>query len=84
MLDSPDFEMFEPQNVMDLQENSGFGDPRSWLSGEVGDAGGVNSGAGRNLDRVLFNDLVEIVPLVQSLIVLPLTLSLSYCMQYSI
>ncbi|KAK4775226.1 hypothetical protein SAY86_010161 [Trapa natans] len=60
--------MFESQNAMDLQEDSGFGDPRSWLTSEAADAGGVNSGAGRNLDRVLFNDLVEIVPLVQSLI----------------
>ena len=32
---------------------------------------------GSNVDRVLFKDLVEIVPLVQSLIVLPLSLSLS-------
>ncbi|XP_031371533.1 protein MICROTUBULE BINDING PROTEIN 2C isoform X2 [Punica granatum] len=62
--------MFEPQNFMDLQDNSGFGEPKSWLSVEAGDAGGVSSGSGRSLDRVLFNDLVEIVPLVQSLIVL--------------
>ncbi|PKI70336.1 hypothetical protein CRG98_009216 [Punica granatum] len=60
--------MFEPQNFMDLQDNSGFGEPKSWLSVEAGDAGGVSSGSGRSLDRVLFNDLVEIVPLVQSLI----------------
>lgn len=77
MPNSPDFEMFEPQNVMDLPENSGFGDLRSWLPGDSGDADGGSSGAGRNLDRVLFNDLVEIVPLVQSLIV-QLLLMLSF------
>lgn len=64
---------------MDLQENSGLGDPKSWLSGEVGDASGVSTGTGGNLDRVLFNDLVEIVPLVQSLIVITY---LSYCVQF--
>ena len=35
---------------------------------------------GSNVDRVLFKDLVEIVPLVQSLIVLPLSDSLYSCL----
>ncbi|KAF7838557.1 Protein MICROTUBULE BINDING PROTEIN 2C [Senna tora] len=75
--------MYEGQHFVDLQENSSFGDPNSWLSADdnstfahrqtqsslsnsaaAGAAAGTNSG----LDRVLFKDLVEIVPLVQSLI----------------
>ncbi|KAK3000941.1 hypothetical protein RJ639_021841 [Escallonia herrerae] len=61
----------------------GFGgDPDSWLSGEdqppsasirrtlssFSAAAASAGGAAGNVDRVLFNDLVEIVPLVQSLI----------------
>ncbi|KAJ0105348.1 hypothetical protein Patl1_18954 [Pistacia atlantica] len=66
--------MFEPQHFLDLQDNSTFGDPKSWLIGDDNSSpsqhrthpslGTVNS----NVDRVLFKDLVEIVPLVQSLI----------------
>lgn len=73
--------MYEQQHFVDLKENtSGFGDPNSWLSGEANSPpthhrtqSSLSTGAGgatnANLDRVLFNDLVEIVPLVQSLIV---------------
>ncbi|GKV25183.1 hypothetical protein SLEP1_g34655 [Rubroshorea leprosula] len=68
--------MFEPQHFMDLQENSGFGDQNSWLSGEVGSSPThrriqsslANSAGSGNVDRVLYNDLVEMIPLVQSLI----------------
>ncbi|CAA0832401.1 movement protein binding protein 2C [Striga hermonthica] len=70
--------MYEPkqQNFLDLPENSGFGsDPKSWLSGDdlsrtlssLSAAAAAASSTG-NVDRVLFNDLVEMVPLVQSLI----------------
>ncbi|PON82992.1 movement protein binding protein 2C [Trema orientale] len=69
--------MYEAQqHFVDLQDNAtgfgdGDGDPNSWLSGDPihpslsGAAGGAAAG---NVDRVLFKDLVEIVPLVQSLI----------------
>ncbi|KAL6995014.1 hypothetical protein U1Q18_005148 [Sarracenia purpurea var. burkii] len=74
--------MFDPQHLVDLKDNNaGYGDPKSWLSGEdhfpsatlhrtqssLSNAG-VAAEASSNVDRVLFNDLVEIVPLVQSLI----------------
>ncbi|OMO72712.1 hypothetical protein COLO4_27496 [Corchorus olitorius] len=70
--------MFEPQHF-DLQDNSGFGDPKSWLSGDNGISDSpthhrtqsslANSAPGNgNVDRVLYNDLVEMIPLVQSLI----------------
>lgn len=72
--------MFEPQHFVDLQDNSAFGDSKSsWLTGDgnssptqrgaaqpsLGNSGATNS----NVDRDLYKDLVEIVPLVQSLIV---------------
>lgn len=72
--------MFEPQHFVDLQDNSAFGDSKSsWLTGDgnssptqrgaaqpsLGYSGATNS----NVDRDLYKDLVEIVPLVQSLIV---------------
>ncbi|KAI9088457.1 hypothetical protein K1719_029906 [Acacia pycnantha] len=72
--------MYEGQHFMDLQENSNFGDPNSWLSADENSAftqpqtqfslanSATASGTNGSLDRVLFNDLVEIVPLVQSLI----------------
>lgn len=79
--------MFEPQHFVDLQDNSAFGDANSWLTGEdnssptqrrtqpsLGNPGTTNS----NVDRVLFKDLVEIVPLVQSLIV-----SIKFCFFFS-
>ncbi|KAJ1388543.1 hypothetical protein SESBI_39038 [Sesbania bispinosa] len=62
------------QHFVDLQENSNFGDPNSWLSAQDHSSSSLSSSiaavaaANPNLDRVLFNDLVEIVPLVQSLI----------------
>ncbi|KAL9433384.1 hypothetical protein AB3S75_028253 [Citrus x aurantiifolia] len=71
--------MFEPQHFVDLQDNSAFGDSKSsWLTGDgnssptqrgaaqpsLGNSGATNS----NVDRDLYKDLVEIVPLVQSLI----------------
>lgn len=72
--------MYEPQQLLDLQDNNGgFGagaDSSSWLSGEDRsptlrrtDSSLSNSAAG-TVDRTLFNDLVQIVPLVQSLIVI--------------
>ncbi|KAL0364429.1 UNVERIFIED_CONTAM: protein MICROTUBULE BINDING PROTEIN 2C [Sesamum angustifolium] len=70
--------MYEPQqqHLLDLQDNSGFGsDPKSWLSGDdlsrtlsSLSAAAATASATGNVDRVLFNDLVEMVPLVQSLI----------------
>ncbi|XP_054804482.1 protein MICROTUBULE BINDING PROTEIN 2C isoform X2 [Prosopis cineraria] len=72
--------MYEGQHFMDLQENSNFGDPNSWLSADDNSSfaqrqaqfslanPATASGTNGSLDRVLFNDLVEIVPLVQSLI----------------
>ena len=69
--------MYEAQqHFVDLQDNgNGFGDPNSWLSGDpnLSPTHRPNhtslAGSGANLDRDLFKDLVEIVPLVQSLIV---------------
>ncbi|KAL5751441.1 hypothetical protein ACOSP7_026044 [Xanthoceras sorbifolium] len=69
--------MFEAQHLVDLQDNSAFGDSNSWLSAEDNSSPTqrrlhsslANSAtANSNVDRVLFNDLVQIVPLVQSLI----------------
>lgn len=69
------------QHFVDLQENSStYGDPNSWLSGgdSIPNSSPTHSQShpslggpthNPNLDRVLFKDLVEIVPLVQSLIV---------------
>ncbi|KAK7347372.1 hypothetical protein VNO80_21902 [Phaseolus coccineus] len=55
------------QHYVDLQENSELTETNSWLSSKEHT---LASGAApnTNLDRVLFNDLVDIVPLVQSLI----------------
>ncbi|KAL7114813.1 hypothetical protein ACP275_04G145100 [Erythranthe tilingii] len=69
----------QQQHLFDLQEKNGFGsDPKSWLSGGGDDdlrrtlsslsAAAATASASGNVDRVLFNDLVEMVPLVQSLI----------------
>ncbi|KAI3463835.1 hypothetical protein Pfo_020498 [Paulownia fortunei] len=73
-----DSRMYETQqqHLLDLQDNSGFGsDPKSWLSGDdlrrtlsSLSAAAATASATGNVDRVLFNDLVEMVPLVQSLI----------------
>ncbi|XP_010546218.1 PREDICTED: uncharacterized protein LOC104818357 isoform X2 [Tarenaya hassleriana] len=62
--------MFEPQHFVDLQGDSGFGDASSWLSGDDDlrrphqSSAAASSGNG-NLDRRLFNDLVEMVPLIE-------------------
>ncbi|MCI48406.1 paramyosin-like, partial [Trifolium medium] len=52
------------QHFVDLQNSSNFGDSDSWLSSS---STAVASAPNSNLNRDLFNDLVEIVPLVQSL-----------------
>ncbi|GLT50594.1 hypothetical protein SLA2020_240710 [Shorea laevis] len=70
--------MFEPQHFVDLQENSGFEDQNSWLSRKVDlsptnrriQSSLSNSAANDNVGRILYNDLVEMIPLVQSLIVI--------------
>lgn len=70
----------QQQHLVDLQDTAGFRpDSKSWLSG-VDDsslsrtfsslsAAAATASATGNVDPVLFNDLVEMVPLVQSLIV---------------
>ncbi|KGN64081.1 protein MICROTUBULE BINDING PROTEIN 2C isoform X2 [Cucumis sativus] len=80
--------MFDPQHL--LQDDSGFGDQNSWLSGDHNSsparrlshsslanasistsstpAAAAAAAANGNFDRELFNNLVSIVPLVQSLI----------------
>ncbi|KAB2634598.1 hypothetical protein D8674_040862 [Pyrus ussuriensis x Pyrus communis] len=71
--------MYDPQHFLESQDNSrNFGDPKSWLSGDVNSSpthrptqsslAHSSTATNSNLDRVLFKDLVEIVPLVQSLI----------------
>ncbi|KAL1531670.1 protein MICROTUBULE BINDING PROTEIN 2C-like [Salvia divinorum] len=66
----------QPQHLLDLQDSSGFSaDPKSWLSGDdlsrtfssLSAAAAASSATG-GVDPVLFNDLVAMVPLVQSLI----------------
>ena len=88
--------MFDPQHL--LQDDSGFGDQNSWLSGDHNSsparrlshsslanasistsstpAAAAAAAANGNFDRELFNNLVSIVPLVQSLIVIPLFLTI--------
>ncbi|KAF5184794.1 Microtubule binding protein 2c [Thalictrum thalictroides] len=72
--------MYEQQNFFDLQENESFNDPKSWLSGAeeeehlssqssqqpLSSYSNTNNGSS-NFDRVLYKNLVEMVPLVQSL-----------------
>ncbi|KAI4344001.1 hypothetical protein L6164_011279 [Bauhinia variegata] len=72
--------MYEAQHFMDLPENYNFADPNSWHSAEENTSftqrrtqsslahSTTAPGTNGSLDRDLFNDLVEIVPLVQSLI----------------
>lgn len=86
---SMDGRMYETQqqHLLDLQDNSGFGsDPKSWLSGDdlrrtlsSLSAAAATASATGNVDRVLFNDLVEMVPLVQSLIVITLISVPCFC-----
>ncbi|XP_059291744.1 protein MICROTUBULE BINDING PROTEIN 2C-like isoform X1 [Lycium ferocissimum] len=65
--------MYEQQQLFDLQDNNNgtFGnvgaDPSCWLSNET-PRGASTATANANVDPLLFNDLVQIVPLVQSLI----------------
>ncbi|PIA63266.1 hypothetical protein AQUCO_00200945v1 [Aquilegia coerulea] len=73
--------MYEQQNFFDLQENESFNDPKSWLSGAEEEEhfsskssqqpfsssySNVNNGSS-NFDKVLYKNLVEMVPLVESL-----------------
>lgn len=87
--------MYEPQHLVDLQDKStdfgGGGDPKSWLLSHNNNSSppthsqlNNSSATNANLDRVLFNDLVEMVPLVQSLIVIhhPASLSLSLSREF--
>lgn len=75
--------MFEAQRFLEEQESENFGDPKSWLLGDDHNSSPTHrriqsslgnstttasAGPGSGLDRVLYQDLVEIVPLVQSLI----------------
>lgn len=76
--------MLEPNHFIDLQRNvESFEDPRSWLS-EDQDYSSSNSHPNNNnnrdgnFDRVLFRNLVEMVPLVESLMVPPSSLHLLY------
>lgn len=65
--------MYEPQHFLELKDNpSNFGDPK-WESNSSPTQSSLahsttNGNGNGNVDRVLFQDLVEIVPLVQSLI----------------
>ncbi|XP_043715695.1 protein MICROTUBULE BINDING PROTEIN 2C isoform X2 [Telopea speciosissima] len=68
--------MFEQQHFVDLQEAGSFGDPKSWLSGEDQSSplpqrtmSSLSNGNGNNgnVDRVLYKNLVEMVPLIESL-----------------
>ena len=74
--------MYEAQHFVDLQNNNaggGYGgDPKSWLQDHHHSSNTLHqtlsTGTSGNVDPVLYNNLVQMVPLVQSLIV---TLSLS-------
>lgn len=75
--------MYEPQHLFDLQDSLGNGgsDPKSWLSGSDDHRNGSspsmlqrthsslsNASASANVDRVLYNEIAEILPLIQTLI----------------
>ncbi|GAB2270183.1 hypothetical protein Dimus_005087 [Dionaea muscipula] len=72
--------MYNPRHYIDLQDNSGsYRDSNSWLSDDIhirssppplppSSAASTTAGRAANVDRGLYNDLVEIVPLIQSLI----------------
>ncbi|MCL7039375.1 hypothetical protein MKW94_028733 [Papaver nudicaule] len=65
----------QQQHFVDLQDNNGSshgGDPKSWLSGGEDQSSSPNqkphpTGNGSNFDKVLYKNLVEMVPLVESL-----------------
>ncbi|XWS60399.1 hypothetical protein CRYUN_Cryun07bG0033300 [Craigia yunnanensis] len=69
--------MFDSQHFVDLQDNSGFGS-ESWLSGDNNNSSPTHhrtqssftqsAPSNANVDRVLYKDLVEMIPLIQSLI----------------
>ncbi|KAL5725757.1 hypothetical protein ACHQM5_008867 [Ranunculus cassubicifolius] len=62
--------MFEKQNFFDLHSDndSTYGDPKSWLSGEDNNnSSSQQSHSSSNFDRVLYKNLIEVVPLVESL-----------------
>lgn len=82
--------MDDSQHFVDLQENSNFGDHKSWLSGDDNFSPALRrvqsqlsaltstpasiTGASGNVDRVLFDNLVDLFPLVESLIVVSIPL----------
>ncbi|KAF8399665.1 hypothetical protein HHK36_015536 [Tetracentron sinense] len=69
--------MFEQQHFVDLDNNGSSGDPKSWLSGEDQSSpppfqrtlSSLSNGneSNSNFDRLLYKNLVEMVPLVESL-----------------
>ncbi|XP_002514605.2 protein MICROTUBULE BINDING PROTEIN 2C [Ricinus communis] len=74
--------MYDPnQHFVDLQENSSFGDTKSWLLDDddknnnssptlrlTHSNSASTAGTTGNIDPVLFNNIVEMVPLIESLI----------------
>ncbi|XVE83915.1 hypothetical protein DITRI_Ditri16bG0126600 [Diplodiscus trichospermus] len=60
--------MFEAQHFSDLQNNSSFGESKSWLSEDNNSPTQSSVTYSSNVDRLLYNDLVKMIPLVQSLI----------------
>ncbi|KAF9624461.1 hypothetical protein IFM89_011469 [Coptis chinensis] len=59
--------MYEEQNIFDLEEENGeslINDPKSWLSGEDQSP---SQSQRSSFDRVLYKNLVEMIPLVESL-----------------
>ncbi|XP_051117089.1 protein MICROTUBULE BINDING PROTEIN 2C [Andrographis paniculata] len=75
-MESRVFDSQQQEHLLDLHDGSGFAsDPKTWLTGDdisrtlssLSDMAASASATG-NVDRELFNDLVEMVPLVQSLI----------------
>ncbi|KAM2064851.1 hypothetical protein ACFX16_028196 [Malus domestica] len=71
--------MYDPQYFLESQEKFGnFRDPKYWLSVDANSSPTHRStqsslahssiATNSNLDRVLFKDLVKIIPFVQSLI----------------
>lgn len=81
--------MFEPQHFIDLQDNSDFGS-KSWLSGDSNNSSptqhrtqsSLTHSSNSNLDRVLYKDLVEMIPLVQSLIVISSLCILNFTLSF--
>ncbi|KAF6140048.1 hypothetical protein GIB67_001789 [Kingdonia uniflora] len=69
--------LFEEQHFINLDDNGSYGDPKSWLSREDPSSplppqsqrplNSVSSGNVSGFDKVLYKNLVEMVPLVESL-----------------